>query len=159
MSELNLTVDCLCLFADSHGCLAVCTFMYTLPDVTFYPSNESLYRRCKRRYPDNPFPFHYHCLWPTMAATTTSTSAVVLSPNRHNHNELDPDPDPVREFWCLLDENENIALSVAAMTVLTGVIRRSSASTVMGMEREIRWVGLGLRLGLLGLGGLCVYRG
>ncbi len=94
-----------------------------------------------------------------MAATTTSTSAVVSSPNRHNHNELDLDPDPVREFWCVLDENENIALSVAAMVVLTGVIRRSSASTVMGMEREIRWVGLGLRLGI-GLGGLCmcVYR-
>ncbi len=77
-----------------------------------------------------------------------TTSAAVAQPNIHNH---DHDPDPVREFWCLLDENENIALSVAAMTVLTGVIRRSSASTVMGMEREIRWVRLVLGLGFCGL--------
>ncbi len=98
-----------------------------------------------------------------MVATTTSTSEVVSSPIRHNHEELDHDPDPVHEFWCLLDENENIALSVAAMTVLTGIIRRSSASTVMGMEREIRWVGLGVRVRVkiigLGLGFLCVFIG
>jgi len=44
----------------------------------------------------------------------------------------------VRDFMDALDENEDLAVAVAAIRALTAVIERSSASTMHGIERELR---------------------
>jgi translation initiation factor eIF-2B subunit alpha len=62
----------------------------------------------------------------------------------------------VKEYYEITAKQPDVAIAVAAIRALTSVIANSGATTMMGLERELkeaaaalqRWVGVGVGVGV-----------
>lgn len=80
---------------------------------------------------------HWITAYSGMHTLYTVSASPAHSPSLHPVTYVNAEA-VVREFHEALARSSDMAVAVAAITALTSVIRSSSASTVMGLEKELK---------------------